>query len=71
MHRRNPGRNRNLNPIQKWIGPIALIVSITLLVIWLTGWEMDDPDDEVWVLGLFFFFLLSGLVLTRTAFSSK
>ncbi|NBC24837.1 MAG: hypothetical protein GVX78_04390 [Bacteroidetes bacterium] len=71
MHRRNTGRNHKLNPIQKAIGPVALLASGILFVIWLTGWEIDEPDEEKWVLGLFLFFLVSGIVLTRTAFSSK
>jgi len=71
MLRQNTGRNRKLNPAQKAIGPLSLLVGIILLVIWFTGWEIHEPAEEKWLLGLFLFFLVSGLLLTHTAFSSK
>jgi hypothetical protein len=71
MNRRKTGRNRKLNPVQKAIGPLALLVSIILLAIWFTSWEIHEPAEEKWVLGLFSFFLLSGLGLTRSTFFSE
>jgi len=49
---------------QRSIGPVSLLISVILLIVLLTKWEIDEPNEIYWVIGMFVFFLIGGLYLT-------
>jgi hypothetical protein len=48
----------------RFLGPVCLVISALLVVVLITGWEIDEPNEEYPVIGMLVFFFLGGIYVT-------
>jgi uncharacterized protein with HEPN domain len=50
------------------VGIATSFVSILLIWVLVTGWEIDEPGEQLWVICLHIFFLVSSIILVLSIY---